>query len=253
MHDTSPPLPASQAGVTPAAIGVRRRGIGLRRVLRAAALLAAFAGSASAFTVTIDAAAPQTIYLQVGVGSFTADYCGGTTYPPPNHTPNCGPAYGGGTPQNNTTINTVSTTVASNAVGNGTAQAMTTDSTAANSFLDGYAFCTVPGQLYIGGFFRTTGPATAAAQVTATVPASLVDATGDIIPFSQIKWTSSGQGDNGAEPFPAGTFVNGGVQNVGSMASNSWNESCWTFTYSNTIVPRAGTFTGVVLYTMSAP
>jgi len=87
----------------------------------------------------------------------------------------------------------------------------------------------VPGQLYIGGFYRTTGAATVAAQVTATVPAALTDAAGDTIPFSKIRWTSSGNGDSGAEPFPAGGFVNGGVQNVGSMSSNTWNESCWTF------------------------
>jgi hypothetical protein len=43
------------------------------------------------------------------------------------------------------------------------------------------------------------------------------------------------------------------VQTVGSMASNSWNESCWTFSYLNTVVPAAGTYTGAVLYTMSAP
>jgi len=65
-------------------------------VLCGAVLFADFSGAAYAYTVTIDADAPQTIYLQVGVGSFTADYCGGTTYPPPHNTPNCGPAYGGG-------------------------------------------------------------------------------------------------------------------------------------------------------------
>jgi hypothetical protein len=119
--------------------------------------------------------------------------------------------------------------------------------------LDGYTYCSVPGQLYIGGFYRTAGGTTAAAQVTATVPAALTNATGDTIPFSKIQWTSGGNGDNGAEPFPAGTFVNGGVQNVGAMASNTWNESCWTFTYLNNTVPPAGTFTGVVRYTMSSP
>ena len=130
---------------------------------------------------------------------------------------------------------------------------MTTNSTAAQSYWDGYTYCSVPGQLYIGGFYRTTGGTTAAAQVTATVPAALKDAAGDTLPFSKIQWTSSGNGDSGAEPFPAGTFVNGGVQTVGSMASNTWNESCWTFTYLNNSVPPAGTFTGVVLYTLSAP
>jgi len=225
----------------------------LRRACLGAVLLAAVSGVAQAYTVTLDSDAPQTIYLQVGVGSFTADYCGGTTYPPTHATPACGPAYGGGTPGNNTTINTVSVTLATGSVGNGTAQAMTTNSTAANSFLDGYAFCTVPSQLYIGGFFRTAGATTAAATVTATVPAALINTTGNSIPFSQIRWTTSGNGDSGAEPFTAGTFVNGGVQTVGSMVSNSWNESCWTFSYSNTVVPAAGTYTGAVLYTMSAP
>jgi hypothetical protein len=257
MHDTSSSPPASLSGVTPAARRALPRRVGLRTARRSAALFAAAALAfvsvgAFAYTVALDAAAPQTIYLQIGVGSFTADYCGGTTYPPTHDTPNCGPNYGGGTPQNNTAVNSVSVTVASTAVGNGTAQAMTTNSTVTNSYLDGYTFCSVPGQLYIGGFFRTTGATTAAAQVTATVPAALTDAAGDTISFSKIQWTSSGVGDT-TEPFPAGTFVSGGVQNVGSMGSNSWNESCWTFSYLNNTVPPAGTFTGVVLYTMSAP
>jgi hypothetical protein len=230
-----------------------RRGTLRRPAWAGAVLLAAFAGCAAAYTVTLDPAAPTAIYLQVGVGGFTADYCGGTSYPPPHNAPKCGPAYGGGTPENNATINTVSVTVASGAVGNGTAQAMTTNSTVTNSYLDGYVFCSVPAQLYIGGFYRTSGATTAAATVTATVPAALKDATGDSIPFSKIQWTSSGNGDAGAEPFPAGAFVNGGVQTVGSMASNSWNESCLTFSYLNNTVPPAGTYTGAVLYTMSTP
>jgi hypothetical protein len=152
----------------------------------------------------------------------------------------------------------VSTSLAVGVVGNGTAQAMTTDSTAAVSYWDGFTYCTVPAQLYIGGFFRTTGATTAAAQVTATVPAALLNATGNSIPFSQISWTSGGLGDTAAngflpEIFPGGTFVSGGVQTVGSMASNTWNESCWTFSYANTQVAAAGTYTGAVLYTMSAP
>ncbi len=193
-------------------------------------------GPAAAYTFTLAPASPKTIYLQVGVGTFTG-----------------GSYRSGGQPGNNTTVNSVSTTVTSSAVGNGTPLAMTTDSTATQSFLDAYTFCSVPGQLYIGGFYRTAGGTTAAAQVTATVPTALTNATGDTIPFSKIQWTSSGNGDSGAEPFPAGTFVNGGVQNVGAMASNTWNESCWTFSYLNNSVPAAGTFTGVVRYTMSSP
>jgi hypothetical protein len=220
------------------AVGVHRaryRPIGLRRLLTGAVLLGTLSQAASAYTATLTPAAPLTVYLQVGVGSFTNNYING------------------GQPGNNATINTVSTTVAAAAVGNGTAQPMTTDSTVTQSYLDGFTYCSVPGQLYIGGFYRTTGGTTTAALVTATVPAALINAAGNTIPFSKIQWTSSGNGDNGAEPFPAGTFVNGSVQNVGSMSSNTWNESCWTFSYLNNTVPPAGTFTGVVRYTLSAP
>jgi hypothetical protein len=212
----------------------------LRRVLSGAVLFgvvafAAAPGCAWGYTATLNPVAPLTVYLQVGVGSFTGDYING------------------GQPQNNTTINTVSATIAAAAVGNGTAQPMTTNSTATQSFWDGFTYCSVPGQVYIGGFYRTTGATTAAAVVTATVPAALTDSSGDSIPFSKIGWTSSGNGDTGAEPFPTGSFVNGAVQNVGSMASNTWNESCLAFSYSNNSVPPAGTFTGVVRYTLSTP
>ena len=235
MYVPPPSPPASQRGWIRACCGLRYNRGSLRRAWVGAALLAVVSGGASAYTATLNPASPQTIYLQVGVGAFTNNYING------------------GQPENNATVNTVSVAVASNVLGNGTAQAMTTNSTATQSFWDGYTYCSVPAQLYIGGFFRTTGATTAAAQVTATVPAALTDSTGDSLPFSKIKWTSSGNGDAGAEPFPAGTFVNGGVQTVGSMASNTWNESCWSFSYLNNSIPAAGTYTGVVLYTMTAP
>jgi hypothetical protein len=234
MRITPPSRLREQTGIVPVCRGAQLRS-SLHRAIAGAVLLSAVSGAASAYTATLTAASPKTIYLQVGVGSFTNDYIDG------------------GQPGKNTTVNTVSATIAANVLGSGTAQAMTTDSTAAQSYWDGYAYCNVPAQLYIGGFYRTTGAATAAASVTATVPASLTDAAGSSIPFSQIQWTSSGNGDTGAEPFPGGTFVNGGVQSVGSMASNTWNESCWTFSYLNTTLPPAGTYTGVVLYTMSSP
>ena len=231
--------PLAPTGMTSSGRGLRHSRDTLRRPFVGAALLAA-AGSAAPYTATLTPAAPQEIYLQVGVGAFTNNYING------------------GQPQVNTTVNSVSTTLAVGVVGNGTAQAMTTNSTAAQSYWDGYTFCTVPAQLYIGGFFRTTGATTAAAQVTATVPAALTDTTGDSIPFSQISWTSGGNGDTTAngflpEVFPGGKFVSGGVQTVGSMASNTWNESCWTFSYANTVAAAAGTYSGAVLYTMTAP
>jgi hypothetical protein len=85
-------------------------------------LLAGGCGAAPAFTVSISAGAPKTVYLQVGLGSFTGLY------------------NAGGTPGNNATINKESVTVAANAVGNGTAQAMTTDSSQTNSFCTSAAF-----------------------------------------------------------------------------------------------------------------
>jgi hypothetical protein len=249
MHATPLSTRASLPGMMPARRAARCSLDWLHRASLGAALVVA-AGSASAYTATLTPASPKAVYLQVGNGTFAGKTnCMGSGS-------DCYSS--GGTPVNNATVNSVSVTLAVAAVGNGTAQAMTTNSTAADSFWDGYAFCTVPAELYIGGFYRTTGAATAAAQVTATVPAALTDGTGGTIPFSQIKWTSGGGGDTAAngflpEVFPGGTFVNGGVQTVGSMASNTWNESCWSFSYLNTAVPGAGTYTGSVLYTMTSP
>ena len=109
-----------------------------RRVL-CLALLAPVSHTVCAFTVTIAPAAPKTVYLQVGVGGFTGNY------------------NAGGTPGNNATVNKESVAVAAAAVGNGTAQAMTTDSTVGASSYDGFLRCNVPAQLYIGGFYRTPG------------------------------------------------------------------------------------------------
>jgi hypothetical protein len=235
MHDRPPSPAATEPRPTRAGRRATRVGAGWRRALAGAAAFAAGSTAALAYTATLNPAAPQTVYLQIGVGAFTADYING------------------GQPGNNATINSVAVTLATTAVGNGAAQAMTTNSTQTQSYWDGFTYCSVPGQLYIGGFYRTTGATTAAAKVTATVPAALVDASGDTIPFSQISWTSSGNADSGAEPFPAGAFVAGGVQSVGAMASNTWNESCWTFSYSNASAHPGGTYTGRVLYTLSSP
>ena len=38
-----------------------------------------------------------------------------------------------------------------------------------------------------------------------------------------------------------------------AMASNTWNESCWTFSYSNNTVPKSGYYSGTVTYTMTTP
>jgi len=249
MHSNPLSTRAYPPGMMPEARTVRCGHGWLHRTSVGAVLLAA-AGSAQGYTATLTPASPKAVYLQVGNGTFAgATNCMGSGS-------DCYSS--GGTPVNNATVNSVSVTLTAAVMGNGTAQAMTTNSTQADSFWDGYAYCTVPAQLYIGGFYRTTGAATAAAQVTATVPAALTNGSGGTINFSQISWTSSGNGDTAAngflpEIFPGGTFVSGGTQTVGSMASNTWNESCWNFSYLNTVVPGAGTYTGSVLYTMTSP
>lgn len=204
-------------------------------------LLLVLTRSALAYTVTIAATAPKAVYLQIGVGTLT----GASNYG------------NGGTPGNLATVNKESVTVTAAAVGNSTAQAMATDSAISQSSYDGYTYCTAGTQLYVGAFYRNPA-ATGAAILSATVPATLTNATGNTIPFAQISWTSGGNGDTAAngflpEVFPAGTFVNGGIQNLGSVPLNKWAESCWTFSYANSVIPAVGTYTGRVLYTLTSP
>lgn len=199
-----------------------------------AVCICALAAPVCAFTVNITAGS-RTLYLQVGVGTFT------------------GTLQGGGSPGVNTTVNVVSVTVPTAQVGTGTAQAMTTNSTAANSFWDNFTFCSPPAQLYVGGFYRVPGGTGAGATLTASVPSTLGNGSGGTIPFSQISWTSSGIGDTGAQPFPAGTYVAGSLQTIGAIARNQWAESCLTFSYANAAVVPSGTYTGTVVYTLTAP
>lgn len=184
-----------------------------------------------AFTATITPG-PRAIYLQVGNGSFTGFY------------------NSGGTPGNNAAVNVVSLTVPAAQVGSGTSLAMTSNSTAAQSFYDGFTFCTVPAQVYIGGFFRLPGAA-GTASLTVNTPLTLTTA-GDSIPFNKISWISSGIGDTGAQPIPSGSFT-GGTQTLASFPVNTWRESCHLFSYLNDQVVGAGTYIGRATYTLSAP
>ena len=191
-------------------------------------------GSASGFTVNINPGS-RVVYLVVGNGSFT------------------GTLQGGGTPATNATVNTVSVTVPANVIGSGAVQAMQTNSTQARSFWDGFTFCSpATQQVYIGGFFRMPGAAGNATLTVATPAGGLVNAGGNTIPFTQIRWASSGIGDTGAQVIPAGTFT-GGTQTLATFAVNTWNESCHTFSYLNASVVAAGTYRGTATYTLSAP
>jgi hypothetical protein len=202
----------------------------LRAVVLASGALTCL--GAQAFVVTITAGT-RSLFLQVGAGTMTG-----------------GNFSSGGTPGNNSTINSVSVTVPAANLGAGT-RAMTTDSTVAASPYDSFAFCTVPAQVYVGGFYRTPGTG-ANATLTATAPASLVNATGNTIPFNTISWISGGASDTTAT-IPSGTFVGGASQTLLSITRNTWFESCLQFNYANTQLVGSGTFTGRVSYTLTAP
>ena len=188
------------------------------------ALLAGWGATpAASYTITINPG-PRGIYLQIGNGT----YIGG------NYN-------AGGQPGNNATINTVSLTLTAASVGNGTVQQMTTNSTASNSFIDGFAFCNTPAQMYVGGWTRAPSGG-GVATLSVTTPPALTSG-GDTIPFNQISWTSGGNGGDAGIDVPSGTFV-GGTQTLTTYPVNEWREQCLTFRYANATVPAAGTYTG---------
>ena len=203
-----------------------------RAVVASLALAASgFAGTAHAYVITITSGT-RAIYLQVGAGGYSGTYSSG------------------GTPGNNSTINVVSVTVPAASVGSGAAQAMTSNSTVAQSPIDGYTFCNPPSQVYIGAWFRRSGSGSEIATLTVTSPTSLTSG-GDTISFSQISWVMSGNGDT-AFQFPNGTF-SGGTQTLATIPANTWKEQCMTFSYANSVVPAAGTYSGRATYTLSLP
>jgi len=195
-----------------------------------------FVPAAHGYTVGITAGT-RALFLQVGAGTMS-----GTTF------------NSGGTPGNNTAVNTASVTVPSAQLGSGTAQAMTTSSAVTSSPWDGFAFCTSPattGQVYVGGFYRVPGLTGNAATLSVTTPISLTNGNGDTIPFASIAWTSSGNSD--ATPtIPSGAFT-GGAQTLLSVTRNTWFESCMAFRYLNTQLVPAGTFTGRAVFTLTTP
>jgi len=187
--------------------------------------------TASAFTVGITPGA-RALYLQVGVGSMASrDF------------------QDGGRPRDNSRVNHVSVVVPATELGSG-AQAMSSDANVAASPYDGAAFCTVPAQVYVGGFYRRPN-AGGNATLTVTTPAALLSAGGDAIAFTAVSWVSGGMGDS-TPTIPSGTF-NGSVQTLLSVAPNRWFESCLAFSYANGAVFPAGTYTGRATYTLSAP
>lgn len=202
------------------------------RALMAFAACGVVAQTAAAWVLTISSGS-RMAFLQVGVGSYTGTY------------------QSGGTPRNNTTVNTVSVAVPAAAVGSGVAQAMTSDSTQSTSFYDGFAICNPPSQVYVGGWLRTPR-SNGTAVLSVTSPAVLTSSTtGATIPFTQVSWTSTANG-NSSPDIPAGTF-NGGTLALRNIAAGTWVENCHTFYYANTAVVPAGTYAGQVTYTLVMP
>lgn len=202
------------------------------RMLLLPVLVAAGIGNAHAYTVTIGTGT-KAAYLRIGDGSITG-----------------GNYSAGGTPAANTTVNLVGVTVPANVVGNTVDQAMTGTGRLTSDY-DGFAFCNT-GQVYISAFFRLPTTANQSATLRATSPTSLTSAGGNTIPISQISWTSSGNGDTGAQPIPAGTFT-GGTQTLATLLRNTWNESCHSFVYGNDALVAAGTYNARVTYTLATP
>lgn len=183
--------------------------------------------SAQAWTLTL-AAASRRVFLQVGNGNLNA---------------------------NNAQVNQVSVTVPANQLGTGATQQMTSNSTQSLSPVDNFAVCSPPVQVYVGGSYQRSnaanGPATALLQVTS--PANLTSAGGDVIPFTQISWTTSALGgDTTPNVIPAGTFT-GGTQTLTTIPANRYIENCHTFSYANADLRAAGTYDGRVTYTLSTP
>lgn len=151
-------------------------------------------------------------------------------------------------------VNTVSVAPTVAQLLSGAALAMTSNSTQNISLYgDGNNTCPTPAsQLMIGaGFRRNNGPNNA--TLTVSSPTNLTDtATGEVIPISQISWTTSAPNGGIANIIPPGTF-NGGTQTLATVPGNTYIENCHTFSYANSALRAAGTYTGQVTYTLSSP
>lgn len=187
-----------------------------------AGLLCCAAFDARAWVLTVTPGA-RTIYL--GVGNSTTNAA-------------------------NATINLVSVTVPAAVVGTGAAQAMTSNSTQANSPFDNFTVCVPPNQVYIGGYFREPATTANVARLQVNTPATLTSGT-DTLPFSQISWTSTALGNTAAD-IPAGTF-NGATLFLRNITSNTYVENCHTFSYANTNLVAAGVYNGRATYTLASP
>lgn len=186
---------------------------------------------AQAWQITLNQA-PRRVYLHVGNGSSNGD---------------------------NGTINVASVSVPAGQLGNGSALAMTSDSTQSTSLAPGSnpVRCPDPStQVLIGASYRRNnaggGTAPMSATLSVTSPPVLSNASGETIPISEVSWTVSAPGHAGPEVIPAGTF-NGGLQFLATVQANTYIENCHSFWFANSSLRAAGTYTARVTYTMTSP
>ena len=215
------------------------------RIAPAIALLLALLvpGSALAFQVPIDAG-DRSVYLRVGDGEFE-------NYPVWWNNGDIRPYTSGGSPESGGAVSRVRVVLSPLDIGNGVPQPMTGNGRTSSDY-DGFQFCSA-GQIYIGGFFRRPGNSNNfAAQLSVLSPPTLNSAQGNTIPVSEISWTTSGIGDTGAQPVPPGQLA-AGSNPLTTFQQNTWNESCLSFSYANSQVVAAGTYTTTVTFTLVTP
>lgn len=210
----------------------------MRLVAATAILLALLVpASALAFEVPITPGS-RTVYLRVGDGEFQRSFFSG----------NIIPWTSGGDPRNGGRVSTVSANLLPQEVLAGAPKAMTGNGRITSDY-DGFQFCN-NGQIYVGGFFRRNGNSgNFSAQLSVLAPGTLSSPQGHSIPISQISWTSSGNGDTGPQPVPSGQFA-AGANTLATFVENTWNESCLSFTYANSNVVAAGTYSTTVTFTL---
>lgn len=159
---------------------------------------------------------------------------------------------------NSGTINLVSVAVPANQLGNGVAQAMTSNSTQSNSLQgDGYLTCPTPAtQLLIGASYQRNnaggGSAPMSATLSVSAPATLNTTNGDTIPISEVSWTVAAPGSGVPNVIPAGTF-SPGSQFLATIPANTYIENCHTYRFANSTVRAAGTYNARVTYTVTSP
>ena len=109
-------------------------------------------------------------------------------------------------------------------------------------------------QILIGASYQRQNVNNGSNSATLSVisPAHLVNARGDTIPFSEIRWSVAGSADTSPFTTVSGTFSPGTVP-LASVRANTYVETCQSFTYGNSTVYPAGTYTGTVTYTLSNP